>query len=174
VAVIEIERRPVQAVQGTQVARRAPPQIFVAHTAVSKTLVDAIQSAIQKERVRPFIAEREDYGTNPAEKMTYGMRGSDALFVVLTKNALRRQATRDWILFEVGLGRAVLRTRPAQATMPHRIFVWKDARIKLPKASPLKLITDHRPLNPRSKRSQNRMLDEMQTIARSLSILRRL
>jgi hypothetical protein len=174
VAVVEIERRPVRAVQGARVARRAPPQIFVAHTAVSRTLLGAIQNVIKKETVRPFIADHEDHGTNPAEKMTHGMRGSDALFVVLTKNALRRQATRDWILFEVGLARAVLRTRSAPATMPQQIFVWKDVRIKLPKTSPLKLITDHRPLNTRSKRSRDRMLDEMKTIARSLSILRRL
>lgn len=173
-AVVEIERRPVRAVQGTRVARRAPPQVFVAHTAVSRTLLNAIQNVIKKETVRPFIAEHEDHGTNPAEKMAHGMRGSDAFFVVLTKNALRRQATRDWILFEAGLARAALRTRPAQATMPQRIFLWKDREIKLPKASPLKLITDHRPLNTRSKRSRDTMLNEMQTIARSLSILRRL
>lgn len=173
-AVIEIERRPVQAVQGARVARRAPPQIFVAHTAVSKTLLEDIQTVIKKENVRPCIADHEEYGTNPAEKITQAMRGSDALFVVLTKNALRKPSTRDWILFETGLAKAVLRTRSLQATMQRQIFVWKDVRIKLPRDSPLKMITDHRPLNARSKRSRDTMLDEMKTIARSLSILRKL
>lgn len=172
-AVVEIERRPVRAVQGARVARRAPPQIFVAHTSISKKLLEDIKNVIKKEKVRPFIADHEQYGTNPAEKIAQAMRGSDALFVVLTKNALRKQSTRDWILFEIGLAKAMGKS-PLKASMQRRIFVWKDVRVKLPKDSPLKMITDHRPLNARSKRSKDTMLDEMKTIARSISIIRKL
>ena len=53
-------------------------------------------------------------------------------------------------------------------------IAWKDVKLKLPNDGPIKLLAEYRPLNTRSKRSINAMLDEMQSIARNISLVRKL
>lgn len=173
-AVIELPRRQVRAVQVARVTRRSPPQIFVTHTSISKTLLTRIESVIKKENVRLVIANQERSKLNLIEKIARAVSGSDVLFVVLTKNALRKRSTRDWILFEVGVAKAIWKNLMAKVTKQYTIFAWKDVKLKLPNDGPIKLLAEYRPLNTRSKRSIDAMLDEMQSIARNISLVRKL
>ncbi len=173
-AVLELDRRQVRAVQVARVTRRSPPQIFVTHTSISKTLLTRIESMIKKENVRLVIANQERSDLNLMEKIARAVGASDALFVVLTKNALRKRSTRDWILFEVGVAKAIWKNLTAKVTKQYTIFAWKDVKIKLPNDGPIKLLAEYRPLNTRSKRSIDAMLDEMQSIARNISLVRKL
>jgi hypothetical protein len=173
-AVVELNRRQVRAVQVARVTRRSPPQIFVTHTSISKTLLTRIESVIKKEDVRLVIANQERSELNLMEKIARAIGASDALFVVLTKNALRKRSTRDWILFEVGVAKAIWKNLMAKVTKQYTIFAWKDVNLKLPSDGPIKLLAEYRPLNTRSKRSIDAMLDEMQSIARNLSLVRKL
>ncbi len=171
-AVVELERRQVHAVQVERVTRRSPPQIFVAHTALSKPLLTRIGSAITTAKVRSVLADHEPSETNLAERIVQAIGASDALFVVLTKSALRKEATRDWILFEVGVAKAMWKNLNTTGTPYHTIFAWKDVKITLSKNGPMKPLAEYRPLNPRSSRSKDAMLNEMQAIARHLSLVR--
>lgn len=173
-AVVELDRRQVRTVQVTRVTRRSPPQIFVAHTALSKALLIRIESVIKKENVRPVIADQEPSKTNLAERITRAIGASDALFVVLTKNALRKHSTRDWIMFEVGAAKATWKNMTAKVTKQYTLFAWKDVNIKLPSDGPIKQLAEYRPLNTRSNRSKDAMLEEMQSIARNISLIRKL
>ena len=173
-AVVELDRRQVRTVQGTRLIRRSPPQIFVAHTALSKTLLERITRVIKKENVRPVIADQEPSKTNLAERITRAIGASDALFVVLTKNALRKHSTRDWILFEVGAAQATWKHLTSKVTTQYALFAWKDVKIKLPSDSPIMQLAEYRPLNTRSNRSKDAMLEEMQSIARNISLIRKL
>jgi len=129
---------------------------------------------IKNENVRPVIADQEPSETNLAERITRAIGVSDALFVVLTKNALRKRSTRDWILFEVGIANAMWKNLMAKVTKQYTLFAWKDVKIKLPSDGPITLLAACRPLNTRSKRSKDAMLDEMQSIARNISFVRKL
>ncbi|MCW4038298.1 MAG: toll/interleukin-1 receptor domain-containing protein [Candidatus Bathyarchaeota archaeon] len=173
-AVVELDRRRARTVQVTRLTRRSPPQIFVAHTALSKALLARVESVITKENVRPVIADQEPSKTNLAERITRAIGASDALFVVLTKNALRKPSTRDWILFEVGAARAMWKNLTSKVTKQYALFAWKDVKIKLPSDSPITQLAEYRPLNTRSNRSKDAMLDEMQSIARNISLVRKL
>ena len=173
-AVVELDRRQVRTVQVTRLTRRSPPQIFVTHTALSKTLLTRIESVIKKENVRPVIADKEPSKTNLAERITRAIGASDALFVVLTKNALRKHSTRDWILYEVGAAKATWKNLTSKVTKQYTLFAWKDVKIKLPSDGPIKQLAEYRPLNTRSNRSKDVMLEEMQSIARNISLIRKL
>jgi hypothetical protein len=173
-AVVELNRRQVRAVQVTRATRHSSPQIFVAHTVLSKTLLARIESVIKKENVRPVIADQEPSKTNLAERITRAIGASDALFVVLTKNALRKRSTRDWILFEVGVATAMWKNLMAKVTKQYTIFAWKAVKIRLPSEGPIKQLAEYQPLNTRSNRSKDAMLDEMQSIARNISLVRKL
>jgi len=171
-AVLELDRRQVHAVQVERVTRRSPPQIFVAHTALSKPLLTRIGSVITNAKARPILADHEPSETNLAERIVHAIGASDALFVVLTKNALRKEATRDWILFEVGAAKALWKSLNTSGTPHHAIFAWKDVKITFSSNGPMKPLAEYRPLNPRSSRSRDAMLNEMQAIARHLSLVR--
>jgi len=173
-AVVELDRRQVRAVQVERVTRRSPPQIFVAHTALSTALLTRIESVITNANVRPVIADHEPSEANLSERIVRAIGASDALFVVLTKNALRKGSTRDWIVFEVGVAKAMWKNSMAKVTTQYTIFAWKDVRITLPSDGPMKLLAEYRPLNTRSNRSKDAMLDEMQSIARNISLMRTL
>lgn len=173
-AVVELDRRQVHAVQMERMARRSPPQIFVAHTALSKPLLTRIGSVITNANVRPILADHEPSETNLAERIVHAIGASDALFVVLTKNALRKESTRDWILFEIGVAKAMWKNFNTTVTSHNSIFAWKDVKITLSRNGPMKPLAEYRPLNPRSSRSKDAMLNEMQAIARHLSLVRAL
>jgi hypothetical protein len=144
----------------------------VAHTALSKTLLTRIGSVITNAKVRPVLADHEPSEMNLAERVVRAIGASDALFVVLTKNALRKEATRDWILFEVGVAKAVWKNLNTTVAPHHTIFAWKDVKITLSSNGPMKPLAEYRPLNPRSSRSKDAMLNEMQVIARHLTLVR--
>ena len=173
-AVLELNRRQVRAVQVVRVTRRSPPQIFVTHTSISKTLLTRIKSVIKKENVRPVIANQERSELNLMEKIARGVGASDAIFVVLTKNTLRKRSTRDWILFEIGVANAIWKNLIAKVTKQYTIFAWKDVKLKLPTDGPIKLLAEYQPLNTRSKQSIDTMLNEMQSIARNISLVGKL
>ena len=173
-AVLELNRRQVRAVQVARVIRRSPPQIFVTHTSISKTLLTRIENIIKKENVRLVIANQERSELNLMEKIARAIGASDALFVVLTKNALRKRSTRDWILFETGVANAIWKNLSAKVTKQYTIFAWKDVKLKLPTDGPIKLLAQYQPLNTRSKRSIDAMLNEMQSIARNISLVGKL
>jgi hypothetical protein len=173
-AVVELDRRQVRAVQVTRVTRRSPPQIFVTHTGLSKKLLTRIESVIKNENVRPVIADQQPSKVNLAERITKEIGASDALFVVLTKNALRKRSTRDWIMFEVGVAKAMWKNLMAKVTKQYTIFAWKDMKIKLPSDGPIKQFARYQPLNTRSNRSKDAMVDEMRAIARNISLIRKL
>jgi len=141
---------------------------------ISKTLLTRIERVIKKENVRLVIANQERSDLNLMEKIARAVGASDALFVVLTKNALRKRSTRDWIMFEVGVAKAIWKNLMAKVTKQYTIFAWKDVKLKLPNDGPIKLLAEYRPLNTRSKRSIDAMLDEMQSIARNISLVRKL
>jgi hypothetical protein len=170
-AVLELNRRQVRAVQVARVTRRSPPQIFVTHTSISKTLLKRIESVIKKENVRLVIANQARSELNLMDKISRAVGVSDALFVVLTKNTLRKRSTRDWILFEVGVANAIWKNLTAKVTKQYTIFAWKDVKLKLPNDGPIKLLAEYQPLNTRSKRSIDAMLNEMQSIARNISLV---
>lgn len=170
-AVVELDRDRVRAIQAAQVAQRMTPQIFFAHTSLSKRLLKKIGIAIKKGGVRPFIANLGGYGVDAVEGIIRAICASDALFVVLTKNALRRRFARDWVSFEIGLAGAAWRNLTAKTSKQYKIFGWKETGIRLSSSSPIKGVVDYKPINLRSKRSREAMLEEMRAIAQDISII---
>jgi hypothetical protein len=147
------------------------PQIFICHSSLDKTLLDEVESVIRNEKVEPFIANRKILGKNPVEKVIQAMSNSDALFAVLTKNALKDQSTRDWVFFEIGLAKGMWKNLERKVHRHYEVFGWKDVTISLPSDCPINLITDYRPLKPRSRKSRNEMLGGMKSITKDLSML---
>jgi hypothetical protein len=148
------------------------PQVFICHSSLDKSLLDEVESAIRNEKVEPFIANRKILGKNPVEKVIQATSNSDALFAVLTKNALREQSTRDWVFFEIGLAKGMWKDLKPKVCGHYEVFGWKDVTISLPSDCPINLITDYRPLKPRSRKSRNEMLGDMKSITKDLSMLR--
>ena len=153
---------------------RRVPQIFICHSSLDKRLLADVEKIIRDENVEPFIANRKIFGKNPAEKVIQAMSNSVALFAVLTKNALKEQSTRDWIFFEIGLSKGMWKWLQPQVYFQYGVFGWKDVTISLPSDSPINMITDYKPLKPRSRKSKDEMLNDMKSIAKNLSILGRL
>jgi hypothetical protein len=136
---------------------------------MDQKLLQEIENTMKDKGVKPFIANKEIYGMNPVEKIILAIRNSDALFAILTKNALKNQCTRDWIFFEIGVAKGNWSNQEPVMCKQHKIFGWKDVTIELPDDSPVKMITDYRPLALRSRKSKNSMLEEMKFIAVDVS-----
>lgn len=99
------------------------------------------------------------------------MCASDAVFAILTENVLNEQSTRDWVFFEIGLAKGMWAKREnLQPTAYHqyKIFGWKDDKIKLSNDCPVNFITDY---DYRSLEPKNKMLNEMKSITKGLSLL---
>ena len=168
-AVIEINRK-VQAIEKVRIAKRVPPQIFIAHSSISKKLLENIKREIETEKVLTFIANQERYKTNFAEIIVQAISNSDALFAVLTKKAFKKQSTRDWIYFEIGLAKGMWKKAVSKVSNQYKIYVWKDVTINIPNRSPINIIEEYKPLKINSKKSKDAMLDEMKSIAHNISM----
>jgi hypothetical protein len=167
-AVVELTERLSRPVQTVKLVRRTSPQIFLAHNSLSRKLVERIESTIEKENVRVFIADREHRGTDLVKHIVKAMSDSDALFAVLTKNAMRK-SIRDWMLFEMGLTKGVWNNLTPKVSSQYKIFGWKDSTIKLPKGSLIESISKFKDFKTRSIKSKDEMLKEMKLIAHDLS-----
>ena len=168
-AVIEINRA-AQTTEQIRIAKRAPPQIFIAHSSISKNLLANIERAITAEKVQIFIANRVRPGAKMADKITQAIGNSDALFAILTKNTLKKQSTRDWIFFEVGLVRGMWKNAVFKTSSQKKIYVWKDVTLKIPNTDPIQIIEEYRSVQLNSKKSRNTMLAEMKSIAHVVSM----
>ncbi|UCH02293.1 MAG: nucleotide-binding protein [Candidatus Bathyarchaeota archaeon] len=162
-----------QELQAVRIKKREQPQIFIAHTLMSKKLLEKIIRIIKNEHVTPFIANQETNEKNPVERISQAINNSEAFFSVLTKNTLKRQSIRDWIFFEIGLAKGIWK-KTSKFTHRYEIFVWKDIQIKLPYNNPIKVIADSKSINTRSKKSTDMMLEEMKAIARNISIVHKI
>jgi hypothetical protein len=166
--VIEIQRPHIREKEAVRIAKRTLPQIFIAHSSMSKKLQENIEKVIRNERVELFFAD----STRPIhddsrqiEEIIQAIRNSDAFFVILTKNALKKPSIRDWIFFEMGFARAMWRV-----LSQYKMFVWIDATYSIPADTPLTYIKECKTFRINSKKSKDAMLEEMRSIARHLSM----
>jgi len=141
-------------------------EIFICHSSLDEKLLEEIKTIIDKKICIPFIAEQKISGLNPCENIRLALSRSDAVFAILTKNALTKRSTRDWVFFELGFAEGIWRNRERKSKQ-YRIFAWKDPDIILPRGSPIEFITTYHPLK-RSRKSRNQMLDEMKEISNEL------
>ena len=139
------------------------PEIFICHSSFDKKLLEEIKIEIEQQKCIPFIAQQKISGSNPCENIMLALWRSDALFAILTENALTNQSTRDWIFYEVGFAKGVWREKKKYLTQ-HSVFAWKHPDMILPRGSPIEFITTYRPLK-RSRKSRNQMLEEMKEIS---------
>ena len=160
-AVITLERKK----RSVQFAKRAPSQLFIAHSSLSKSLSADIQSTIQNEKIIPVLA---DSMTDSAQ-IVDAIINSDALIAILTKKALRMPKVRDWLFFEIGCAKGLWKAISAGESSRYKIYVWKDKPVKLPALSP---ITTYKSVNLRSKQSRAELLADIQSVAFNLSMMR--
>lgn len=155
---------------------RKIPEIFICHSSLDEKLLEEIKITIERENVTPFLASEKIHGMNPMEKIMLSVFRCDALFAILTKNAILNQSTRDWIFFEIGLAKGMWmkedmstkNKKSRKVWKQYRIYGWKDPKIILPEGNPLKFITDYKPLIKRSRKSRDKMLEEMKEIAQEI------
>lgn len=143
------------------------PEIFICHSSLDKKLLEEIKILIEQQKCIPFIAQQKISESNPYENIMSAIWRSDAIFAILTENALTKQSTRDWIFFELGFAKGVWREQK-KYYLKHSIYAWKDPKIKLPRANPIEFITSYHPLVKRSRKSRNQMLEEMKEISGEL------
>lgn len=143
------------------------PEIFICHSSFDKKLLEEIKILIEQQKCIPFIAQQKISGSNPCENIMLALWRSDALFAILTENALTKQSTRDWVFFELGFAKGVWRDKK-KYLMKYSIFAWKDPKIKLPRANPIEFITSYHSLIKGSRPSRNKMLEEMKEISGAL------
>jgi len=170
--VIEINKQ-VQTIQPVRLPKQEPPQIFIAHCSLSKKLLENIERIIINEKIKPFMANQADYGTNMVEQIVQAVSNSEALFAILSISSFKKQSTRDWIFFELGVAKGIWKKTVSKISGSNKIYVWRDDRIKIPDLNLVKNITEHKLFKMNSKKSRDVMLEEMKTVARTISIMSR-
>jgi hypothetical protein len=81
-------------------------EIFVSHSSKDKPLVDFFSNAFAATKVRAIFEEFEAIteGRRGAPEILRDIARSNAIFVLLTRNVESLPHTRDWVVWETGVG----------------------------------------------------------------------
>ncbi len=82
-------------------------QIFVSHSKEDKELVLFFSQAFKGTNVNPIFEEFKQItsGTRTPPKVLRDIENSNAVFVILSHNVHRIPYTRDWVVWEAGVGK---------------------------------------------------------------------
>ncbi len=89
------------------------------HSSKDRTIISAVKQALNGVGLRPVFYEDQPAGDSPAVQISRIIAGSRGLLAFLTPNSLASD-TRDWVVFELGIGFSL--GRP--------IFAWRDKRLR--------------------------------------------
>lgn len=82
-------------------------QIFVSHSSKDKDLRNFFSNAFTPTKVRGVFEEFEKIFTNKvtSEQISKDIENSKAVFVILSQNVQNIPHTRDWVVWEAGVGK---------------------------------------------------------------------
>jgi len=82
-------------------------QIFIAHSSEDSWLIDPICEVLEEIGVTPYLAELEDpTPLSLPKKLDMAIKGSKAVFAIITSNVMQRPSTRDIINWEYAKAQA--------------------------------------------------------------------
>ncbi len=137
--------------------KKGRESIFISHS--REDLADYVKPAARKIRsagLDAYVASLRLTGKNPAEKIVEAISSSKALFAIITRSVSENRETRDWVMFEMGVAKALRKP----------VFGWKTPRATVPE--PVKQITDYFVFDPNQPKDIRQMLQTMGNLAKTV------
>lgn len=132
-------------------------KIFISHSKRDSWLVEPVSEVLEEIGVKPYVAEIETPEAKPLPRKFYEhIQTSDVVILLLTKNVMKYQNTRDIINWEVATAHALHKP----------VYVFREESVEVPLM--ISYITDYFTFKGIMKKDLKDVLNRIRKIAQIL------
>lgn len=99
-------------------------QIFISHSAKDREIINFFTKKFDDTGVKPVLMEYEKWSRSGKPNWMWikdELKKSKALFLLLTKNIVKKEQTQNWVAFEIGVA--------AASEPPIPVYVFKEQKV---------------------------------------------